>query len=89
MSDALLYVVVALLLVTVVLLSKLLSQLRYMTNIMYKTLNNTAHMNDIAAHSEQIHKKMWPIDEKLKNIQNILSANRAEKLGRLSDLDDY
>jgi uncharacterized protein YoxC len=89
MSEVFPYIVIAVLLIIIVLLSKLLSQLKYMTSLVYKTLNNTSDIDDIANHTGRITEKLVPIDEKLKNIQNILSANRAEKLGKYSDTDDY
>jgi hypothetical protein len=89
MSEVFPYIVVAVLLIIIVLLSKLLSQLKYMTSLVYKTLNNTSGIDDIANHTGRITEKLVPIDEKLKNVQNILSANRAEKFSKYSNTDDY
>jgi hypothetical protein len=52
MSEVFPYIVIAVLLIIIVLLSKLLSQLKYMTSHVYKTLNNTSDIDDIANHEK-------------------------------------
>lgn len=87
MEQYFVYIIIFLLLAIGVLLSLILSQLKYLTTIVYKILNNS-QIDNIDKNVSSIKEKQILMNDKLRNIQNVLSADRADKLGYTPNEDD-
>ena len=82
------YILVFLLLAIGALLIQILSQLKYLTEIVYKILNNSSQIDNIDKNVSGIEEKLVPMNDKLRNVQNILSADRADRLGYIPNEED-
>ena len=87
MEQYFVYIIIFLLSAIGVLLIQILSQLKYLTTIVYKILNNSP-IDNIDKNVSSIKEKQIPMNDKLRNIQNVLSADRADKLGYTPNEDD-
>lgn len=89
MEQYLIYILIFLLFVIGYILIQILSQLKYLTGIVYKILNNLSGVDDIDKNVADIKEKLVPMNDKLRNVKNILSADRSDRLGHKSNEDDY